>query len=183
MDEERAREGAKILAFRIAKEALEDAQEFLKKYQELILEKKKKTSKEKLNNLYCQFALLYYHITDRIGIRILEPANRQGFMMNLWLYLWTDHIKLQEFSRAEMEAYQGELKDMYDNFIDRYDKCEELTRNIDKGLENTLFFEFSRDITKFTDHPDDIRGVMLCSALIADALETINIEEILEAIK
>ncbi|GAH70030.1 unnamed protein product, partial [marine sediment metagenome] len=147
------------------------------------LVKKKKTSKEKLNNVYYQFALLFYHITDRFGIRILEPGDRQGFMMNLWLYLWTDHIKLQEFSKAEMEAYQGELKDMYDNFIDRYRKCEKLIGHPDKGLENTLFWEFSKDITQFTEHPNDIRSIILCHGLLADALETINIKEILEAIK
>jgi len=183
MDEEKSREGANILAFRIAKEALYNAREFLKIYQELILKKKKKITSEKLNNLYCQFALLFFHITDKMAIRILEPENRTGFMTTLWVHLWTDHIKIQKYSRSSIEIYQKELKDMYDNFIDRYAKCEELTRNIDKALENTLIFEFSRELTKFTEHPDDIRVVYLCYALIVDALETINIYEILEAIK
>ena len=183
MNEEKIKKGAKVLAFRICKGALYNAKEFMNKYQELILKEKKKITNEEINNLYCQFALLFYHITDRISMGILRPEKRNKFMMKLWFYLWTDHIILPEFSKDELKEYQEETKNMYDLFIDKYSKCEELIRSFEEGLGNTLLFEFSRDITKFTEYPDDIAGVMLCHSLIVDTLGTINIREILDIIK
>jgi len=183
--EEKIIEVAEELSERIMGEAAWCSREFKKNYKSHIFGRaliiRKGISKEKQRAMLFQFIFLFYHLTDRVAFGILDNDSRVAFMSILWLEIFESSF-VKEKPKG-MSEYRKALKKSYEDFIGRYSQYKELTRKADEGLENTLFFEFSREITKFTEHPDDIRVVYLCYALIIDALETINIKEILEVIK
>lgn len=175
------------MAEELSKEILENARwcaDSLKKNYEKTIKKRitgKRISEQQSGAIFYQFVMLFYHLTDRQLVPILSADEREAFMSILWMELF--ERSLHSSPRKELKEYRWAVADMYDDFISEFGKYKELVRDFDEGLGGTLFFEFSRRITRLTPHPNDIRVIILCHGAIMGALEDLNLNEKIKAIR
>lgn len=131
--------------------------------------------------MFFQFVFLFFYIVDKMAIEVLEPDEKNAFMSILWLELF--ETPLIEKKPAGMSEYREGLIDSYNDFRERYCNCNALYREVEEGLENTLLYKFSKDLTELTNRPHDIRGVMLCYSLASESLFQLEIKDVLKNIK
>ena len=189
MKEEKIIEGAKILSKKMLGNASWCAKEFKRNYNKHFLIwwkklgfSKRKISDEKQGIIFYQFLFLFYHLVDRIAFEVLGSENRKPFMGILWLELF--EISLIKEQPHGMSEYRGALKEMYGDFIDRYDNCKEFVASEKDGsLAGTLLWEFGKDLAEILFFQKDVGCILLCNSLVMEALGDINIKEVIKNIK
>ncbi|MDH5707123.1 MAG: hypothetical protein OEZ45_14010, partial [Candidatus Aminicenantes bacterium] len=71
----------------------------------------------------------------------------------------------------------------YSDFVNKYQNCNSLYGDSIEKLENTLVLEFSKDISRLTSRPNDIRIVTFCYSLAMDSIMELRIMERLGGIE
>lgn len=177
---------AMTLSKKILGQAARCSREFKKNYRKALSWQERillrgRISESDRKAMFFQFTFLFFYIVDKMAIEALEPDEKNAFMSILWLEQF--ETPLIEEKPKGMSEYREALMDSYNDFRERYRNCNALYREVEEGLENTLIYEFSKDLTELTDRPHDIRGVMLCYSLASESLFQLEIKDVLNNIK
>ncbi|MDH5706477.1 MAG: hypothetical protein OEZ45_10720 [Candidatus Aminicenantes bacterium] len=141
----------------------------------------KRMSGHEMKDMFFQFVFLFYYVVDRFAFGVLKSDDKKAFRSILWIDLFESPLMKEPLT--EMSEYRKSLMDLYSDFIKRYQNCESLYGNSVEKLENTLVFEFSKDISRLTNRPNDIRIVTFCYSLVMDSIMELRIMERLGGIE
>jgi len=143
--------------------------------------KNTKTIDEKKGTLRLQFICLFMSISDRIAFGSLGDEKRSLFIDNLILSV-AKHLfnkSLEEVDDSNIASKISSFIDSWNVFQGNYGNCKSMIADKDESPKDTLFWEFSKNITALIDK-NDLAAMMEIMFLIIRVVGILQIANLLE---
>jgi hypothetical protein len=131
------------------------------------------------------FLFFFIHFIDRRAFSILTPENRKKLMNPIGYMSVEGFIKnnINNFDNINQDNLLRNHLEELNAFVLKFNKFKKIIPSKGESPKDTLFWEFSKEISLTIDNTTDIVYMTIANELISQVISNLKIDEIVEIFK
>ena len=131
------------------------------------------------------FLFFFIHFIDRRAFSILTPENRKALMDPIGYRTISEFIKsnVNHDDQIDQDNLTRQHLEELNSFVLKFNKYKKIIPLKDESQKDTLFWEFSKEISQAIDNSVDIKYVIIANQLATLVITNLKIDDIVEEFK
>jgi len=129
------------------------------------------------------FLFFFIHFIDRRAYSILTPENRKNLMNPVGYMTVEEFINKLSADEDDLDTLLKNHLEELNTFVIKFNKFKEIVPSNGDSPKDTLFWEFSKEVSQTIERTNDIVYITIVNELITQVISNLKIDEIVEIFK